>query len=296
MVESLSIILWSVVAVIEQGQKVVGVWLAVTVPRVSTAVDRTRMEQDQLVAEREAFDMFAKRVAALDPDRHTARDEYESSPPATGEGVTTIVDSVGRSSRSTIDAESVSISVVREAYRETAMAVPHYEEEYGESIDENLTAELGPDVARALIEGDVLTQQIQAAILNQAQRASKQRRDLLSHVETEHESLVEARRRLRDLHETATTIEDDLYPRPVRELVQSWTRLEAATTDCKTRLRERQARIQREHETGTMSTWSFQEYLYQPFQWRHPVLNDGLETLKRIRRAKRETVRTIYNW
>ncbi len=39
---------------------------------------------------------------------------------------------------------------LREAYRETVMAVPHYETEYGESLATNVEVELGPDIATML--------------------------------------------------------------------------------------------------------------------------------------------------
>lgn len=261
---------------------------------MSSAIDRMRIERDQLIAERNAFDEFAKHVADLDPEKHTTRTEYGVRPPASGTGTT--VNLVGHTIMPAQNAEQVPVSVIRDIYRETVMAVPHYKKEYGESINENLAAELGSGVAQTLTEADVLAPQIQAAVLNQAQQASKQRSHLLSHVKTEYEALIEARCQLRDLHKTVTAIEDNLYPRPVRELVQSWNRLETVADSCKTLLRERQTHLQTEHETRTMSTWSFQEYLFQPFRGRHPVLNDGLETLTRIRRAKRETVKAIYDW
>lgn len=295
MIEGLLIILWSVAVSIGQGPNVVGVWLIVIVPRVLDAIDRTRTERDQLRAERDAFKQFAKRVATLDPDKHITRVEYETPPSVIGTGVTTLVDPVGQTSRSTVDVEPISASLVRDAYCETVMSVPHYEEEYDESLGENLTEELGPELAQTLIESDVITPQLQAAVVSQARQVSKERGDLLSHVETEYESLVEARRQLRELYKSATTIEDDLYPRPVRELVQSWTRLKTLTTDCETLLRDRQTHLKTEPSPGTKSMWSFQEYLYQSFHWRHPVLYDGLETLTRIRRAKRKTVKAIYN-
>ena len=296
MVEGILIILWSAAISIIPGSHVVGMWLLVITPRVSDAIDRTRLERDQLIAERDAFKEFAKRVNALEPDTHTTHAKYGSHSPVAATGITTVVDPVESTGLSTGDSERTSVAIIRDDYRETVMAVPHYEEEYGESVDENLAAELGPELAQALLEGDVLTPQLQAAILRQAQQASKERNDFLSHIETEYDALIEARRRLRKLNDTATTIEDNLYPRPVRELVQQWNRLETMETDCETLLRERQTNLQAKHGQGVMSRWSFQEYLYQSFNWRHPVLNDGLETLRRIRHAERETVKTIYNW
>jgi hypothetical protein len=293
---NLYFIMWPVEVSIALGASMLNAWLAVTVPRTSSAIERTRVERDQLISEKDGFKKFAKRVSALDPDEHTARSEYTSHLPATAASGATVVDPIEHTNSSVGGAEPVSISKVRDAYRETVMAVPHYQKEYGESIDTNLAAELGPELAQTLIKGNVLTAELQAAVTTQAQQARKQRSNLLSFVEIEHESLTEMRRRLRDLCETAITIEDNLYPQPVRKLVQSWTRLETIETDCKTLLRERQTNLQTEYSMKTMSTWSFQEYLYHPFQWQHPVLNDGVEMLSRIRRSKRETIKAIYNW
>ncbi len=295
MLEGLWIFVWSVIASVIKGQNAVGAWLFVVVPRVADAIDRVRTEREKLSEERDAFDEFAKRVASLDLKNQPLPAGSMTRSPASGPSVVTAVDQAGHNkNESTVTAETDSVATVHEAYCETVMTVPHYADEYDESLEENLAVELSPEVARALSESEAVTPQLQAAIIDQAQQASKQRKDLLTRVDAEYETLVAARRQLRELYETATTIEEDLYPRPVRELVQSWERLETKATDCEALLRERQNQIQ--STKGTISVWSLQGYLYQPFQWCHPVLNDGLDTLSRIRHAKRTAVKAIYNW
>jgi hypothetical protein len=251
-----------------------------------------RTEREQLKTERAAFKKFAKRVAELNPSEDSARPRSESRP-VTSTGSTAIVSQVEHGESSSAP-EAATVKDVRDAYRETVLAVPHYEDEYDEPLVENLEAELGPTLARNLIKGDVVTPQIQAAVLNQTQQAREQRSELLKYAETEFEALFKARRRLREMHETATTIEENLYPRPVRELVQAWDRLEAVATDCEALIHDRQTDIQTGE--GTISMWSAQKYFYNPFQWDHPVLSDGLDTLTRIRRAKQNVTKAIYNW
>jgi hypothetical protein len=232
-------------------------------------------------------------VAALNPSEHSARTGSDPPRPINSTGSTAIVSQVEHGESSSAP-EAATVKDVRDAYRETVLAVPHYEDEYDEPLVENLEAELGPTLARNLIKGDVVTPQIQAAVLNQTQQAREQRSELLKYAETEFEALFKARRRLREMHETATTIEENLYPRPVRELVQAWDRLEAVATDCEALIHDRQTDIQTGE--GTISMWSAQKYFYNPFQWDHPVLSDGLDTLTRIRRAKQNVTKAIYNW
>ncbi len=268
-------------------------WLLAVVPRVSDAIDRTRAECEQLKTEQTAFRQFAKRVAALDPDEHGTGTESDSIRFDNCTGSITVLDPVD-SVVEQASSEPVSMESVRNAYRETVMSVSHYEDEYNEPFVENLRAELDPTLARSVVEGDVLTPQIQTAILNQAQQARKQRLELFEYAEIEHNALIEARRQLREMHETTTTIKENLYPRPVRELVQSWDRLEVVATDCETLLYERQNDIQT--EGGTMSIWLAQKYFYKPFQWKHPILSDGVDMLTRIRNAKQDVAQAIYDW
>lgn len=291
------IILWLTVVSASQGFSTTGAWLLLAVPRIADAIDQTRTECEQITAERAAFDAFTKRVAALDPDGQPLRATVETHQSSTDRGITAVVDQARYiTDGSTASVEPTPVAEITRAYRETVMAAPHYEEVYDESLNESLAAELGTNVAQTLTENDIVTPQLQATVLARARQASSQRNDLLAHAETEYETLTDMRRRLRELYETAETIEGDLYPRPVRELVQSWNRLETAATDCQTLLRERQKYLQEDPGSGSMTRLSFQEYLYGPFQWRHPVLNDGLDTLTRIRRAKQNTLEAIYEW
>ena len=143
-------------------------------------------------------------MAALDPEEKNLRAKAGDHQPSTGPGITVVVDQTKDSTNeSTTSVEPTAAAMIQEAYRETVMAVPHYEEEYGESINENLAAELRTSLAQILSASDAVTPQLQAAILTQDQQASSQRSDLFVHTETEYETLTDMRRRHRYLFETA---------------------------------------------------------------------------------------------
>lgn len=94
---------------------------------LSTAKSITKRERDEVDSEREAFEQFATaivEVPTISP---------ETSGPPTGNVL----------SKAPIQ-KSDDLS---KAYRETVMAVPHYDDTYGEALEENLVAEFGPELA-----------------------------------------------------------------------------------------------------------------------------------------------------
>ena len=95
-----------------------------------TAETLAKRVSTEVASERDAFDAFADRVATITVD--------SPRPPALMAGS---VDTSGTSSAT---------AALREEYEATVMAVPHYDDVYGESIEENASAEFGPDLASLL--------------------------------------------------------------------------------------------------------------------------------------------------
>ena len=285
--------MWSVLAgILKWGLNPGNAWLFVMIPRVVSAIDRTRTEREQVTAERDAFDSFAERIAALDTETQSSTTNLPSQPATTPRAAGTMNQPTASETPEATD--NATVATVLQAYHDTVMAVSHYESEYGEPIEQNLAAELSPEVAQLLKNNTVLTPQLQAALLTETRQASNQRNQFLTQVDTEYDALVAARRQLRDLRETTTKIEEQLYPRPLREIIQSHERLETKANECTTLLYDRQERLHAAEQLTSVT--SLQNYLYQSFEWEYPVLNDGLDTLSRIRHAKRRAVRAIYNW
>ena len=92
-------------------------------PLVERALDVLGEELEVTTAEREAFERFQARISAIEPDRHPA-------PNGVGATMATGMAVAGHEGESTGE----SMGRVRTAYRETVMAVPHFEPEYGEGL------------------------------------------------------------------------------------------------------------------------------------------------------------------
>lgn len=99
---------------------------------IATAERTIEREYDEIDAERTAFGQFDRRIAADD------------GPSVARAG------SVPAPRTLQVDTRSRAVKKLRTAFRETVMNVDHYEETYGESLDEHLAAELPPDVTTIL--------------------------------------------------------------------------------------------------------------------------------------------------
>ena len=117
------------------------------------ALDVVQEERELLATEIEAFEQFASTVNSLNP----------STPNSTLQGSKTIVK----------QSNKTDICKIRGAYRESVMSVSHYKEEYGESLPVNLQAELGSEIAVAIMSDNPLTDRLQRMISSAAMQAQK---------------------------------------------------------------------------------------------------------------------------
>jgi len=97
---------------------------------VLTAESLTERVRTEVANERDAFEAFADRIATITVD--------SPRPPALMAG------SVDTS------VESSAAALLRDGFEATVMAVPHYDDVYGESVEEHASAEFGPDLASLL--------------------------------------------------------------------------------------------------------------------------------------------------
>jgi len=146
---------------------------------LATARTQVSTEWEELQTERAAFEAFADRVEALDFAR--------GGGPQRRGAVRTLTASATRESPS---------KAVRRAFRETVMAVDHYDSAYGESFEEHLRSELGPDVATALVADEPLFPGFGRVLLRATAGAIADRRSFGEHVEAEWRSLTDATTRL----------------------------------------------------------------------------------------------------
>lgn len=120
---------------------------------VRSARERVATERQRTSAERDAFAQFTDRIADLDTSATNSPVGIDQ--PAVAQP---ILRSGSQSDTQLADA--------RDAYRDTVMNVSHYTDEYDESLDEHITAELSPDVATALTTSDQFTSPLQEQLIS----------------------------------------------------------------------------------------------------------------------------------
>lgn len=244
---------------------------------VRRAVSRVEDERASVEAERDAFREFADAVGSIDADGRAP----------TGRPAATLVSPEVR------DAPT---ETVRDAYRRTVMDTPDYERAYGESIGENMTAELGPEVAGAVLRGERFGPQLKRALRDRAAVAATQRRAFLNALDGERDSLSEARRRIES---TAVPFGDaseaDLSGQSFGTLVGYDRQLRRSETRCRELLEDRQREIHRADgwlpDDG--GAGSLQEYLYRRLDATFPVLRAAAERIERLRDRRRAVVRAV---
>lgn len=219
---------------------------------VSTAEEHVERERGEIALERDAFRQFADRVADAAP----------TSRPAPTLPTGTVM----------TDAVSDETAALRRAYERTIASVPHYDEVYDESIVENASAELGPELASLLRPGTgpAFTSPHKRALVDAVERRATDREEFCEVLDSEIESLAERRREL-------TAVLDELDT----SVVPSWY--------CD-RFEDRIVRILRSRQTtlGAQSTVSYLDghnlctYLYHREPWTYPVLTSVARLLDSV--------------
>ena len=172
------------------------------------------------------------------------------------------------------------------------MAVPHYEEEYDESLTENVSAEFGEAVAIAMTGADAFTPALQQTLVGNAETSRDRRDSLVRAIEHEEETLRTSASVLSDVEESA----EEMAGGPTislsfAELMDRWGRLYDLQEECERLLEDRQEEVQSGHGIAPRlgGAVSLQEYLYDPLSVTHPVLAEATRVLDEVRDAQSAT-------
>ena len=188
---------------------------------LARALDVVDSEIEYARDERAAFDRFRARLANVDPTPTCNSDATATSAGATG---------IAAVSTRTEPTPEPSLREVRTAYRETVMAVPHYESEYADTLRESLATEFAPAVAAQVADGTRLTAPVYSALLAGSESASEDRDRFRRSLVREHESLLEIRGALADCDQRLTGIEQTIEGAPREALGRLDDRLEPRGT------------------------------------------------------------------
>lgn len=234
--------------------------------RLDDAREAIDAERERAREELAAFESFIRRIRGLEP---SAPDR----PPRLSDGGLPLANRTG---------EPDELAPVRRAYRETVMAVSHYDTEFAETLEEGFAAEFSPEVAAAVASGGRLTPGLHAAVLQGAANARDRRRRILANLEDEREAVGEARETIAGAVEAAEAIEPERAG--PTELVAEADRIDYHERQVQSVLADRQGTI---HEVeAERSAWY--EYIYGALPAPHPVLSAGTETLERLSATRDE--------
>jgi hypothetical protein len=235
---------------------------------LSIAREALADEHRRVATEVTAFDQFADRIAAADPQPLGQN--------ARSGGPTMLVDS-------TTDG----LQEVRRAYQETVMAVDHYEEDYAEPLAEHMREELGPDVATAVLNGPGFTPEVQTALVDAARTACEARQGLLSQLDDEAAALTAAGNKSSDIQQAVGDIRDAPRIAGFDTLVGRWQRLDALEERCLETVRERYRSL------TDRDAVELTAYLYDDLPLPAPVLAEAATTLGAVRKERRRTCRML---
>jgi len=264
---------------------IAGVVAFVALAYIRDAEADCRNERRRVLDERDAFEEFADRVSGLDP-------APVSSTASSLDGSAATVRIVSTANGANGVGNDVRLRRVLVAYRDTVMSLPHYREEYDETIPESLAAELGPDTATALASNGTLSTGAQSALVRRSRRAADARSSLADAIGAEIDALsrfeadlTRVDRRRRRLIEHLDGVAGDR----TGAAIDVWRQLDGLEDDCNDIAGERQRTLDDPPMTvdapnADEGRRTFHEYLYGSDSGHpHPVLAQVAEIAGRIR-------------
>lgn len=245
---------------------------------IPSARNVVHTEQEVILAERDAFGQFRKRVTALHPS------SVSSTPPTHDQEYSQSLNV--DSSPSTTD----ELDDIYQAYRDMVLSTPHYDDDYGEPLIQNMALEFGEEITTAMSANSQLTPEIQHAVVQAATAATKRRIVFNTQLEEEEATLNEADQTLTTTVEQYEQVTERPYQQQsVDDLRDTRTQLTTCIETCEQLLEERQ--IQRTDkytaEPHTDDIIDLQQYLYHPLDVTYPILVDGTVVLERCTTARR---------
>jgi len=230
-------------------------------------------------AERDAFERFALRVS----DLRCSKPGLEASSVHGGERLL---------KHETVDDSA--LEAVKTAYLETVMGVPHYEEEYDESIATNLSEEFSEEIALAVCTGSKLTPSIQQALISESRQRSYKRDKFIDVIERELAEISKAGCKFETIEEQCERLCSERRTSSYEQILATWEQLDCLEDDCSSVLHDRQCTLQEDGVDQFNDGHVLQEYLYASLPVTYPVLADGAQLLDRLADTRQTIMRFLY--
>lgn len=242
---------------------------------LATAREILERERRQLTAEQRAFERFRRRVAALETVApQTTVATAGSGISANSDAGTTGGVGIGTAGTATRCRPSEGLSQVRDAYVETVMSVPHYDDLYDETWLESVAEEFSEELAAALDQHTQLHPKLQQSLVTAAAQAGDNRTELLERVETEREAVEDAACELSDIRaELQSLLDQPLAHVEFNALRLTRNRLELLRERCDDLALERQTALRRRRREFPISDiGTLERYFYGDCEHTYPIL------------------------
>lgn len=262
---------------------------------LSNVLDEIRQslqtELNHTKIERDAFEAFRTRIADLESVRqpfaaNCMHDECQS-----GSGTAAL-----RSLPVSLPRVTDELQAIRDAYEATVMDIPFYDTEYGDTYEDSIRAEFGPDLAAALTQVDSLCPGVKQALLGKIEQARREREALIETCKTERESVESMASVLNPVNEDLQSIAAVSYhDQGFGQLAAYRTRLLTLKNRCEAAATDRQATIHQHRRTYLegIDPPHICLYLYDDFEETHPMLALCSDLARQIDDCRRDLERAI---
>ncbi|AEH37432.1 DUF7260 family protein [Halopiger xanaduensis] len=244
---------------------------------LATAREVLEREDRQLTVEQRAFERFQRRVAAL--ETAAPRATAPTAGTGLGAGIGTGAAGAGGVGTGTTGTTlhsrpSEGLSQVRDAYVETVMSVPHYDDLYDDTWLESIAEEFSEEQAAALEQHAQLHPRLQRSLVTAAEQVVENRAQLRERVETEREAVDDADRELTDVCEDLQSLlEQPLAQLEFNALRLTRDRLESLRERCDDLATERQTALQRRRQEYVLgNAGTLEDYFYGDCEHTYPIL------------------------
>lgn len=189
---------------------------------------------------------------------------------------------------------SENLETIRQAYRKTVMGVPHYESEYGDTLEANLTAEVGPTIAGQIADGQTLTQALYEALLEASKQCRSDRQNFCRLLRDELDSLHDIAAELNEVESCIVSLDERItkasHTGQLTRIDHELATLESQCTDLANRRQETIHGRRRKHIAG-IDEVSLVGYLYADLETTTPALSDIASFLNVIQHHRERCLR-----